>query len=326
MRILTLFIISFLGSLLSATGMVDVAQPTAVEKTVTVEIRYYAPEAGVVDFVFGINGWQPLPEELIKNVSIDDDGFMFLPMRREEDNFVAELTVPVGAIVQYGFKIFETADGESIDVWDTGKDPERASSTIPPILIATYDKKFYVDSAINLGQSFVQQTFHYLYPNAGNVVLVWGINGWQNVPEAVSEDETTVEEGLMRTQMVPSGDFYRATIQVPQGSTIQYGFLLTTPELPIDTDPIWDGDENYSVLANIDGFVEINSPYAPTPTPSEDSAFVETESQNDPLQTDPDSSSLTGLPLIASLFSKHWPLLLIGICMVLGIFIGFRNT
>lgn len=326
MRILALLIISLLGSLLPITNMVDVAQPTPVEKTVTIEIHYYAPEAGVVDFAFGINGWQPLPEELTNEVSFNDDGFMFLPMRREEDTFVAELTVPAGAIVQYGFNIFETADGESIDVWDTGKDPERASSTIPPILIATYDKQFYVDSAVNLGQSFVQQTFHYLYPNAGNVVLVWGINGWQNVPEAVGKDETTIEEGLMNTQMVPSGDFYRATVQVPQGSTIDYGFLLTTPELPIDTDSIWDGDENYSVLADIDGFVEINSPYAPTPTTSEDSAIVETDSQNGPLQTDPDSSSLTGLPLIASLFSKHWPLLLIGICMALGILIGFRNT
>jgi hypothetical protein len=166
---------------------------------------------------------------------------------------------------------------------------------------------FNVDAAVNLNPPFVTQTFRYRHPDAGEVVLVWGVNGWRLVTEAASAVETTIENDLMHTQMVRSDDIFQASIQVPQGATVQYGFLLTRQEDMVDATPIWDGGNNYHIRANDDGTVEID-------------AWSGTS------QTVADNDSLNGLPLIMSLLSEYWPLLLAGICIALGILIGFRNN
>jgi hypothetical protein len=284
-RLFILFVSFFISSHFPGAVNGAGAQPTPGSKTVTIEIRYHSPEAGIVNFVWGINGWQSVPEELHTEGSFIQNGLLVTPMRRDGEIFVAEVQVPVGSSVQYGFTVTETADGRIVDVWDKGIEPRPDKPQIQPILIATYDKNvFNVAANENLNPPFVTQTFHYHHPDAGEVALVWGINGWRSVPEAASTGETTIENDLMHTRMVRSGDIFQASIQVPQGSTVQYGFLLTKQEDLVDE--AWSGTS----------------------------------------QTEADSSSGNELPLILSLLSEYWPLILAGICIVLGIIIGFRRS
>jgi hypothetical protein len=302
-RLLILFISFLISSNFPGAVNAENAQPTPGSNIVTIEIHYHSPEAGKVNFVWGINGWQSVPEELHTEGSIIQNDLLVTPMRRDGETFVAEIQVPIGFSVQYGFTVTETADGRIVDVWDKGIDPRPGKPKIPPILIATYDKNvFNVDADVNLNPPFVTQTFHYRHSDASEVVLVWGINGWMPVTEAASSVETTIKDDLMHTRMVRSGDIFQASIQVPKDSTVQYGFSLAGQEDMGSAASGWDGGSNYYIIANVDRSVKVDAWSGTSQTVADE------------------------VPLIMSLISEYWPLLLVGICIVLGIVIGFRNS
>lgn len=72
---------------------------------------------------------------------------------------------------------------------------------------------------------FVNQEIHYTAANAGELFLVWGVNGWNTVPEAMRPAGTVVKENVMNTPMHKQGDDFVVSIQVPPHSTVDYGFL-----------------------------------------------------------------------------------------------------
>jgi hypothetical protein len=98
----------------------------------------------------------------------------------------------------------------------------------------------------------VTQELRYRFPEAGEVVLVWGINSWQPIPEGERPAGTFIESGLMHTPMRRQGETYIAQIRLPADTQINYGFqvLTTRAGLPLAT-PLWDGDYQRAATQNI---------------------------------------------------------------------------
>ncbi|MBN1319115.1 MAG: hypothetical protein JXA42_26765 [Anaerolineales bacterium] len=88
----------------------------------------------------------------------------------------------------------------------------------------------------------------YYNPNKASVILVWGVNGWQPVPESMRPAGTMLNEiGIMQTPMVQVGDYSVARIQMPYDAKIEYGFIINKVWRTVTTQncviEIWTGDK-----------------------------------------------------------------------------------
>jgi lipoteichoic acid synthase len=73
----------------------------------------------------------------------------------------------------------------------------------------------------------VTQQIRYHLDEAGEVFLVWGIDGWKLAPDALRPSGTEQQGAVLHTPMVRQGDMFVATLQVPAGTTIDYVFQIT---------------------------------------------------------------------------------------------------
>lgn len=101
--------------------------------------------------------------------------------------------------------------------------------------------------------NLITQEIRYHMPEAGEVYLVWGVNGWTPVPEKIQPAGTTVDE-VMFTPMELHGDTFVAKIQVPAGATLDYGFQTRKKRTGTPIEWIWDGD--YQVTSLDDDVIE----------------------------------------------------------------------
>jgi hypothetical protein len=219
----------FLSCLLILLGY-GLLQPHIVladDPLVTQEIRYYMPDAGEVILVWGINGWAAVPEEMRFAGTIEKDGAMNTPMIREGDTFVATIQVPANASIDYGFWISKMDSGDAVGIWEDRAHP----------LVVTGDGVVEVQTKFSLKQDLVTlivdpakpvtQEIRYQLAGADQVWLVWGIDGWILVPEAIRPAGTVVKNGLMYTPMVREGNTFVARVQAPAGEELGYRFLIT---------------------------------------------------------------------------------------------------
>jgi len=111
--------------------------------------------------------------------------------------------------------------------------------------------------------------FRYRAPEAGEVFLVWGIEGWQAVPEREQPPGTTIRNRVMLTPMVRRGSRFLANVQVVPGVSVEYGFLVTKTcdGLELEVRPVWDGRKEFRVeagespdLLEIDSSLELFPP------------------------------------------------------------------
>lgn len=114
-----------------------------------------------------------------------------------------------------------------------------------------------------LGQTAIdehvyQHTIHYQMLEAGEVTLVWGINGWQQTSLRLPLSNTIVKEEVMHTLMSNEGDYFSASVIVPAGATLDYGFLITSMKDGSQIEPIWDGGFE-SILVEQDATTWIDS-------------------------------------------------------------------
>jgi len=72
--------------------------------------------------------------------------------------------------------------------------------------------------------ALVSQEIIYHSPMAGEVLLIWGINGWQLVPEEQRPIGTTGSSKVMQSPMIRQGANFKIKILVPSGATLNYGF------------------------------------------------------------------------------------------------------
>jgi lipopolysaccharide transport system permease protein len=230
---------------------------------VAIEIRYDMPEAGQVVLVWGIDGWTAVREEIRPAGTTLVDSVMHTPMLRRGDPFVAEVQVPACSTVNYGFLVTESADGATIEAWDSNTDP----------LLATQDVAVDVRAGLILvgdqvmanvaGAQLLSQEIRYQAARASEVSLVWGINGWLPLPEEVRPVRTELVKGVMHTPMERLDGAFVARVQAPAGAIIDYGFLTTKTRRGATTD-IWDGngeqEQGYQATAAQDGLAEVQAP------------------------------------------------------------------
>jgi hypothetical protein len=94
----------------------------SVKTTAAIEIQYDHPEAGEVFLIWGINGWQAVPEELRPaGTTVTEKGLMQTPLNPEAGVFTGRLLVPTWSSFEYGFLISATKDGREVAIWD-GRD------------------------------------------------------------------------------------------------------------------------------------------------------------------------------------------------------------
>jgi hypothetical protein len=115
------------------------------------------------------------------------------------------------------------------------------------------------DGAARLDGKIVTREIRYSSAEAGEVALVWGVDGWQMLPAALRPAGTTVlatKGEVMRTPMVNTDGVFTATVRVPAGATIDYIFQVTRTRSGVPADA-WDmGDQperQFRLIADRDG-------------------------------------------------------------------------
>lgn len=104
-------------------------------------------------------------------------------------------------------------------------------------------------------QAPVIQEFHYEAPEAGEVFLLWGIDGWNITPKNFRPEGTIIKDELMHTPMIKEGQIFLVQLEVPQGVKIDYGFLITKNNIGEEIQPVWDGEEGYQSTASRDSVI-----------------------------------------------------------------------
>jgi hypothetical protein len=236
---------------------------------VTQQIRYHAPEAGEVWLVWGINGWQPASDNLRPPGTIVKDNLVQTPLTRTRNTFITTLRVLPGTVIDYGFLITKTEKGTPVKLWEGGR---------PSFPRAMVDALIEFESTASqvtpeqrqawlAGQTadlpLVTQEIRYHLEGAGEVSLLWGVNGWHNVPEAFRPSGTKVNDQLMHTPLVRKGDDFATTVRLPPGMAIECGFLITKTEggAPLN---VWEyaGDRPNSIVTP-DARIEVASKATP---------------------------------------------------------------
>jgi lipoteichoic acid synthase len=86
----------------------------------TVTVRYLAPQASVVDIVWGLDDWQALPEENRPPGTVMQENLMYTRLRRNNTLFHIDLVLPMASTLDFGFLIQNALDGSVVGVWDPG--------------------------------------------------------------------------------------------------------------------------------------------------------------------------------------------------------------
>jgi len=87
-RTLLFFNLFLLGGIFLWNTPITGAQLATTEKIINIEVRYFAPEAGIVYFVWGIDGWQIVPQELLTEGSSIQNDLVLTPMQRVGETFI----------------------------------------------------------------------------------------------------------------------------------------------------------------------------------------------------------------------------------------------
>ena len=91
----------------------------------------------------------------------------------------------------------------------------------------------------------VKRQIRFIMPEAEEVYLVWGINGWGVLPEARRPPGTSIQNNVMRTPMQREGTTFSAEVALTSGVTADYCFLITKKRDSFDiTWPLCEGDHH----------------------------------------------------------------------------------
>ena len=82
-------------------------------------------------------------------------------------------------------------------------------------------------SAHAAGQALVEQKIRYHHSQAGEVFILWGINGWHQSPEAQWPPGTVLNDKFAYSPMTREDNAFVVTIQAPLGTIIDYCFNIT---------------------------------------------------------------------------------------------------
>jgi hypothetical protein len=242
----------------------DVPASTGVlgNSIVTQEIGYELPDAREVFLVWWVDGWHILPEGKRPPETVVKNGAMVTPMIRRGDTFTARVEVPIGTYINYCFQITKTSKNSAVDIWDVNGYPPRNYQTIgrpgrTAVVLATLDLEKAQAESNRTYAPFVTQEVRYHTRRVEGVSLVWGINGWQTIPDDVRPLGTTIQDKLMHTPMAQTGDIFVAKVQVPLGAIIDFAFLITKTNDGANI-KIWDRADDFRRIATTNGVIDID--------------------------------------------------------------------
>ena len=210
------------------------------------EITYQLPDADEVTLAWTINGWHLPPAASRPPGTVELKGLLYTPMTRRGDAFSIVLPLPRGTLVNFCFRITRTVRGEEVDVWDTNGPRWYVSVTgiggFVPVMGNVNLARHGLSGVPNA--PLLAQDIRYRAPEAGEVFLVWGLDGWQVARGELRPAGTVIRKKLMHSPMRNEGGLHSVRVQVPEGMTMEYGFLITKTRNGTATN-IWDGAEEY---------------------------------------------------------------------------------
>ncbi len=89
--------------------------------------------------------------------------------------------------------------------------------------------------------SLIPQEIRYISQEAGEVVLVWGINDWKTMPDEQRPAGTLLKKSVMHTPMTQHDDHFAVTLHAEPGTIVDFGFLVTRTKNGVDV-LVWEGD------------------------------------------------------------------------------------
>ncbi len=120
---------------------------------------------------------------------------------------------------------------------------------------------FFASVQLSLAQpdGYVIQEIRFTHDSADEVVLVWGVDGWETVVEEKRPSGTWLDNNIMHTPMQKQSDTFVTSVNVPPESTIDFGFLATETGNG-ETISTWHADENgdYHRLVTPNEAIEIS--------------------------------------------------------------------
>jgi hypothetical protein len=235
------------------------AGQTADLPLVKQEIRYRAPGASDVWLTWGIEDWQTIPEAIRPPDTVLNNGRMQTRLVREGHTFTSTVRLPPGTRFDYGFRITRTEEGATVNIRQ-----EKSEHSQPLSKVVLFDDRIEIQSTAWLSVqaadrlSLVAQEIRYRIAGAEEVWLVWGINGWQTIPEAARPPDTRLNDNnVMQSRMARKGDTFATTVQVPRGTRLNFKFLITKTNrgVPIN---IWQdfNGQDFDKLVRVSGSLE----------------------------------------------------------------------
>ncbi len=200
---------------------------------VNVDVRYTRPDATEVRLVWGVNGWHTTDIAQSDSTRVEKN-VMLTPMRQRAGAFVAQIKLPAGATFNYGF-LARTGPKRGFQ-WESARDVvANADTVIARVDSITSAKRRTATTAL------LQRTISYTAPGAGAVTLAWGVDGWGTVPQALRSGRAQLKDKVMITRMERRGKSFSATVDVPAGSTLNHGYIISDRSGIWDlTIPLWD--------------------------------------------------------------------------------------
>jgi hypothetical protein len=226
------------------------------------EIHYHTPEAGEVFLIWGVDGWQALSEDLWPAGTLLKGELMRTPMTNMGGVFTTTVRVPSGATLNYGFLITKVRNGANIKpAWEGADEFQKVVKEAGLIVVET--KLILAQDQASKAEEppLVTREIRYYAPEATEVFLVWGINGWHPLVREIWPARTEIpkSKGVMHTLMVQQDKTFVTKIQLPSGSTLDYGFYITKWRHSSDREPVWDSQNAYPVTSTQDGVIELET-------------------------------------------------------------------
>src|SRR5205085_4425061 len=150
------------------------------------------PGAGEVWLVWGIEEWQAIPEAARPiGTALKDDGFMHTRMVQKNDTFSTSVRVPPGTRLDLRFLITKTEAGTPVHIGENPHGRRYLTTNTDGLIrvestgtsVTREQRKAWLAGKI-FDIPLVAQERGYRSMSPGDVWLLWGIDGWQGVPNA----------------------------------------------------------------------------------------------------------------------------------------------
>jgi hypothetical protein len=215
-----------IGPLARLTIAEDTTLPIGLD---TLSVRYRNEEAGAVDLVWWTDRPFRVPPSLRPTgTTFGGQGLALrTPMQRDGGTFSVMLQIPRGASLQYGFMITARNDMDTLSgIWDGTRRYEAGAGQGEQVVDMESGVSLLTNPLQGSDTVLVRHTVRYGPTDARRVRVVWGIDGWQRLPDSLYPPRTRTGSHLMITPMQREGSMFTVTLPVPMGRHLDFAFQV----------------------------------------------------------------------------------------------------